>query len=299
MKKSFLLVIGLVLALMLAACGNENAESDPLNTEGTNSEQTSGNKENTNKGADETPTAEELLQRISEASEGIKSYSTDSTIKQNMKMTVDGKEQSQDINMNMKIDIVLSPVTAYSELTMSVPGEESGQVIKQYITEEGIYSQLGDTWMKFPEDMAAPLAEQMKNQSNAASQFDQLKTIANDLIVEEKGDVYLLTADLSGDKVKELAASMLSQNGAAATTQMTELMDQMNIKSMNISYSVDKETYYPKDLVFSMDMDMDSEDEPFSITMEMNSSITDYNSKDKIEVPQEVKDSAVEQQVTE
>ncbi|MEF3353540.1 hypothetical protein PV403_10150 [Paenibacillus sp. GYB006] len=299
MKKWNVFMMGIVLVLVLAACGNNDAEpSNGGTTEGTPTanEQTSGNNEDVNETEQQTPTAEELLTRITEASKGIQSYSMNSKIEQNLTVTMDGQEQKQDVNMDMKTDLVLNPVAAYQEIKTSMPGQEGTQEIKQYITEDGVYTQMGDAWMSLPEEATAPLLEQMKNQSNAGSQFEQLSSIANDLAVEEEGDIYWLKANLSGDKVKELATTMLSQSGAT-DPQMAAMMQQMNIKSMDISYSVDKETYYPKDLVYSMNMDMDMDGQALAIIMKMDSSLRDYNKTESIKVPQDVIDSAVEQQM--
>ncbi|WP_454193366.1 DUF6612 family protein [Paenibacillus sp. Marseille-Q7038] len=299
MKKWNVFMMGIILVLVLAACGNNDAEpSTGGTTEGApaGNEQTSGNNENIKNEDQQTPTAEELLTRITEASKGIKSYSMDSKVEQNLTVTMEGQEQKQDVNMDMKTDLVLNPVAAYQEIKTSMPGQEGTQEIKQYITEDGVYTQMGDAWMSLPEEATAPLLEQMKNQSNAGSQFEQLSSIANDLAVEEEGDVYWLKANLSGDKVKELATTMLSQSGAT-DPQMAAMMQQMNIKSMDISYSVDKETYYPKDLVYSMNMDMDMDGQALAIIMKMDSSLRDYNKTESIKVPQDVIDSAVEQQM--
>lgn len=298
MKKWNVFMMGLVLVLMLAACGNNDAEPSTDGADGasTANEQTSGNNENVNETEQQPPTAEELLTRITEASKGIQSYSMDSKIEQNLSITMEGQEQKQDINMDMKSDIVLNPIAAYQEIKTSMPGQEGTQEIKQYITEDGIYTQVGDAWVTLPEESTAPLLEQMKNQSNTGSQFEQLSSISDDLKVEDDGDVYWLKAKLSGDKVRELATTMLSQSGAT-DPQMMAMMQQMNIKTMDISYSVDKETYYPKNLVYSMDMDMDMEGQALSIIMKMDSSLTDYNKTKSIEVPQDVIDNAVEQQM--
>ena len=292
-------MMGIILVLVLAACGNNDAEpSTGDTTEGapTANEQTSGNNEDVNEAEQKNPTAEELLTRITEASKGIKSYSMDSKLEQNLSVTMEGEEQKQDVNMEMKTDVVLNPIAAYQEIKTSMPGQEGTQEMKQYITEDGVYTQVEDTWVTLPKESTAPLLEQMKNQSNTASQFEQLNSIASDLQVEEEGDVYWLKAKLSGDKVRELATRILSQSGAT-DPQMAAMMQQMEIKTMDISYSVDKETYYPKDLVYSMTMDMDMDGQALSIIMKMDSSLTDYNKTESIKIPQDVLDNAVEQQM--
>ncbi len=296
-------MIGLPLMVVLAACGNEGVKTGTPNTESTPpvSEQASDNTENTGNTedvAEQPPTAEELLTRIIEASKDIQSYSMDSKIEQNMSITAEGNEQTQKMKMDMKSDLVIEPMTVYQEVTTTMPGQDGTQKVKQYISEDGVYTQVEDTWMLLPKETTAPLLKQMKNQTNAAAQFEQLNSIASDLQVAEEDDVYWLKAKLSGDKVQEFAATMLAANGAT-DPQMIEMMKQMNIKTMDISYGVDKKTYFPKDLTYSMDMNMDIEGQALTIQMNMDSSLKDYNKKDSIEVPQEVKENALEQQMPE
>ncbi|SDW89582.1 DUF6612 family protein [Paenibacillus sp. PDC88] len=301
MKKWKCSMIGMILVLMLAACGAENESQEVTPTDEANTEATTGAdniEESTEAPAEETsaeiPTAEELLKQVSESSSSIESYSMDTNITQNITMAVDGQEQTQDVEMNMKQDMVLSPIAVYQEISTSLPAESGAQEIKQYITEDAIYSHVEGSWMKLPQESIGPLVEQFKSQGSAAEQYDQLNSIANEIEVTEEGDVYWLKANLSGDGVKGLAQEMIAQQGAT-DPQMAAMMEQMDIKSIDLSYSVNKETYYPADMTYNMEMSMEMEGQNVTILMAMDGSFSKYNELDKIDIPQEVLDAPAPQ----
>ncbi|SFS78075.1 DUF6612 family protein [Paenibacillus sp. 453mf] len=299
MKKWKCSIIGMILVLMLAACGTENQEVTPTDEADTGATTGADNIEESTEppveeASGEIPTAEELLKQVSESSSSIESYSMDTNITQNITMAVEGQEQSQDVEMNMKQDMVLSPIAVYQEITTSMPELGGDQEIMQYITEDAIYSQVDGSWMKLPQESIGPLVEQFKAQGSAAEQYDQLNSIASEIEVTEEEDVYWLKANLSGDGVKDLAQEMIAQQGAA-DPQMAAMMEQMDIKSIDLSYSVNKDTYYPADMTYNMEMSMEMEGQNVTIVMAMDGSFSEYNELDGIEIPQEVLDAPAAQ----
>ena len=62
------------------------------------------------------------------------------------------------------MDIIKDPMTIYQEMEMDMSGQK--QNIKQYITSDNIYSQVGDQWVAIPEDQTKALIEQMKASMN-------------------------------------------------------------------------------------------------------------------------------------
>ncbi|MDO7905572.1 hypothetical protein Q5741_04000 [Paenibacillus sp. JX-17] len=290
MKKWAVILTGVMLTASLSACSsNDEAKSDTPAT----STSTPSTDASATKASEETkvPTTKELVQKVTEAGASLKSFSMESTINQSLTMTVDGKEQKQDISMKTKQDMVKEPFAMYQEIESNIPGASNGETIKQYITEDGIYSQQNGTWVKLPDESAKPLLEQMKNAGSPEQQFKQFDSIADQAKVTDEGDTYLLKANLSGDGVKELAKSFLEQS-EGANAQAAQLLDQMDIKSMDMSYSVDKKTNYPVDTNVNMVMTMDVEGQKIDMVMDMKGKISKHNSIDKIDIPAEVTNSA-------
>lgn len=296
MKKWITIVLGAILLISITACSN-GANNSPANSASPSN--TVDEPVVTDPVTDDTeeeaiPTAEELIQRIDEAGDSLKSYSMESTMDQNIAIDDNGTKQEQEISMQISSEIITQPYAAYQKISMSNPnieGMEGMDGSEQYITTEGIYVKVNGEWVKLPDQDAEPLVNEMKNQSNPQSQFAQLEAVMDELNVGEEGDNYTLTAKLSGDGVKEIAKSYLNQSGGA-DPQTEAMIEQMDIKSLDMNYKISKETYYPVDAAVVMEMDMEIENQKLSLVMDMTTKFTDYNNIDEIKVPQEAIDSA-------
>ncbi|KOP64579.1 hypothetical protein AMS62_04415 [Bacillus sp. FJAT-18019] len=286
MKKWTAVLLGAILIMSLAACGKDDkaagdAATPPPTEQGTTTTEETPPAEEAPK-EDALPTAEELLQKSAEASQNLKSFAMKGDIKQHI--VVEG-EQKQEQNVSIELDsqITLDPVEMMQDFVMDSP---DGKVaMKQYITEDGIYMQMDDQWMQVPQESEQEIREGLDMDSaSPEQQVEQFKSIAKDFKVAEEGDIYVLTADVSGDSLKELAKSMMNQ---ANDPQMEAMMDQMELKNIHIVYGVQKDTYLPSTTDLDMTMVMDAEGEKVTLDMKMKSSYSKHNEIDKIEVPKE------------
>lgn len=293
MKKWTLALLSVILVMGITACSKENG-ADGGTTNPPTTEQPSGNKEETpgeTPKEDALPTVDELIQKSAEASQNMKSFAMDSDIKQNIILGEGESKQEQNIDMAMKIETTLDPMEMVQEITMDVPGEGK-QNIKQYITQNGVYSSVDGQWFQLPEESVKEIMASMEmTNEGPEKQLEQFKTIAKDTKVTEEGDSYILTADVSGDSLKELAKSYMSQAGGS-NDQTAAMMEQMDIKSMKIVYGVKKDTYLPTKSDVDMVMSMDQEGQSISLDMKMKSTYSKHNEIDKIEVPKEALDGA-------
>ncbi|WP_138493620.1 DUF6612 family protein [Paenibacillus pinistramenti] len=295
MKKLAVILAGLMLTAGLTACGSkEETESAAAAAESSSNAAVETASTNSAAAAETdtgVPTVKELIQKVTEAGTGLKSFAMDSTIDENVTMTIDGEQQTQNISMKTKQEMVKEPFAIYQEVTSNLPDDQGGGTIKQYITQDGIYSQVNGSWMKLPDESAAPILEQMKNAGSPEQQFKQFESIADKAEVTDQGDVYLLKANLSGNGVKELAKSFLLQN-EGANEQTEQLLEQMDIKSLDMSYTVDKKTYYPVDINVNMEMGMTVEEQEVSMIMKMAGKVSKANEIGSIEIPAEVTGAA-------
>ncbi|OBZ08802.1 hypothetical protein A8L34_21825 [Bacillus sp. FJAT-27264] len=289
MKKWTTVLLGAFLTISLTACGNnEGAKntagaSDPVATTATNEVATNGDAKSG------TPTVEELIQKTTEASQSLQSFAMESKIEQNIKMKQGETSQDQKVNMTMTSEIIKEPMQMHQEILMDLAGQGE-QKIEQYITADGIYTHTGEEWIKLPSEMTAQMTEMVKESGSPEKQLEQFKSIAKDTKISEEGDTYLLTAEVSGDSVKELAKSYLDQ-ASNGDPQMTALMEQMNIKSMKISYAVDKKTYLPTKTNVDMVMDMEASGQNISLDMKMTGDLSKHNEIKEIKVPDEAKNA--------
>lgn len=278
------MIIGALLAVSLAACGNDTDKSatPPAGNETTNE----GN--NTAEQNAAVPTLDELLAKTGEATKALKSFTTEANIDQKIKLDAGEQSQDQQVKTSLKMDIIKDPMMIYQEMEMDMSGQK--QNIKQYITSDKIYSQVGDQWVSIPEEQTKALIEQMKASMNPEKELDQFKKVKEDVKITEEGDNYVLNADVSGDNVKELAKSVMEQNGSDA--QMQAMLDQMNIKSMKMKYLINKETSLLEKMDVAMVMEMEQNSQKMTMDMKMDTTFSNHDKVAEIKIPQEALDSA-------
>lgn len=286
MKKWTAVLLGTILLLGITACGNEkDAGGNAANANNAGQSAKTENAAVNTKTDGAVPTVDELIKKSSEASEGLKSFTTEANINQVIKMN----DQEQKVDMSMKIDLVREPLAMYQEVKMSM-GDQGSQDVKQYITDQGIYSSVGGTWTKLPDETRDQMIASLEQSANPTQQLEQFKSIAKDSKVTAEGDDYVLTADLSGEGLKELASSLMNQAGGDAQT--AAMLEQMNIKNIKLTYAVNKDTYLPTKSDVDMVMEMAQDGQGISMDMKMDSKISNHNKVAPIQVPQEALDSA-------
>ncbi|MCP1182797.1 DUF6612 family protein [Paenibacillus sp. 1781tsa1] len=286
MKKWTTLFIGALLAVSLAACGNDtdNTATPPATNNETSNEGNTPAEQET-----KIPTLDELITKTNAATKEMKSFTTEANIDQNLKLDAGEQSQDQQVKTSLKMDIIKDPMMIYQEMKMEMSGQEA-QNVKQYITSDKIYSQVGEQWVAIPEAQTAALIEQMKASMNPEGELEQFKKIEEDTEVTEEGDNYVINADVSGDNVKELAKAVMEQNGSDA--QMQAMLDQMNITSMKMKYMINKETYLPASTDVTMVMEMEQNGQKMTMDMKMNSTFSNHDQVEEIKIPQEALDSA-------
>lgn len=286
MKKWMAVLLGVVLVLGMTACGKEKSDGGAKDS-AANGNQTN-NAETVDSKSNNIPTSKEMIAKATEASKKLTSFSMDSNVKQHIVMTQGEQKQEQNVDMSMKTDIVKEPLAMYYKMNLSM-GDQGKQDIEQYITDSGIYSNVGGTWTKLPDENKAALLEQMEQSASPEQQLEQFESIAEQAKVTQEGNEYVLSADLSGDGVKELAKSMLNKAGNGE--MVAQMLENMKIENIKISYSVNAETYLPTKSTIQMTMGYEAEGQSMSLEMDMTGEISKYNEISKIEVPQEVLDS--------
>ncbi|AZS13940.1 DUF6612 family protein [Paenibacillus lutimineralis] len=291
MKKMVVLLLGAVLALGLTGCGQDKkADNNASSGAGSNAPATVETSEDV-----AVPTADELFTKMTDATKDLKSLSMAASSKQKVVIKVGEETQEQNIEMEIKSDIIQDPLAMMQELHMSM-GDLGNQDVTQYVTADGIYMQTGGAWVKLTDEtMMATLKDAAKQSADPSQQIEQFKSIANEMKVTEDGSDFVLKANLSGDNMKELAKSLMSQNGGENQADAMAAIDQMKIENINIVYSINKETYLPSKMSVEMKMDMEAEGQQVSMEMKMDSSFSKYNEIEAIEVPQEALDNAIVQ----
>lgn len=288
MKKWVALLLGAILVVSMTACGDKKESKDAA---GTNSSSTAQTTTDTEKKEAPLPSVDELIQKSIDAGKSLKDFSMESQVKQDLTVSQGEQKQEQKTEIKLKSDMTKEPFNLYQEMTMNVAGQGE-QKILQYITQDGIYSQVNGQWMKQPDDMKAQVLEGAKNGVNPEQSLERFKSIAKDTKVSEEGSNYILTADVSGDGMKELAKSLMTQSGSNSNPQMDAMIEQMKIKSIKMKFGVNKESYLPTISDVNMSMEVEEQGQNVALDMVMTSTFSKHNEIGEIKVPKDVLDSA-------
>jgi len=291
MKKMVVLLLGAVLALGVTGCGQDK-KADGNTSSGAGSNAPAGVETSDNASV---PTADELFTKLTEATKDLKSLSMSASSKQHIVVKAGEDTQEQNINIDIKSDIIQDPLAMMQELHMSM-GDLGNQDVTQYVTADGIYMQTGEAWVKLTDEtMIATLKDAAKQSGDPSQQIEQFKSIASEMKVSEESSDFVLSASLSGDNMKDLAKSLLSQSGGGENEAATAALDQMNIDNIKIVYNINKETYLPSKMSVEMTMDMEAEGQKVSMETKMDSTFSKFNEIEEIKVPQEALDNAIVQ----
>lgn len=296
MKRGLTVLLGMIMVMGLAACGNNEAGENAANVNNTTAEAAapseapagengSGANENGEAAEEVLPSVDELITKSAEASQNLQSFAMDMEMSQIISTSQGEDSQEQEIDMTSTAEYTKQPLQMHQVLEAEIPGQGT-QKIEQYITEKGIYSFTGGQWIKLPDSMTAQLTATLEQSASPEKQLEHFKSMTDETKVSADGDDYLLTAEVSGENVKELAKNYMNQTGGT-NDQMTAMMEQMEITSMTITYGMNKETYLPTTTDVSMVMNMGSEGQKVDLTMSINGTIGQHNEISGIEIPKE------------
>ncbi|MEN1967657.1 DUF6612 family protein [Lentibacillus sp. N15] len=289
MKKVFLVLVAGVMALVLAAC-NDTAEP----TEGASKEKES------------KLTAEEVYSKALEASEDMKSAEVSMNVNQQIQASDDSVAMETKSNYDTKM--TMDPIALYmkgvTKMEMDGAGDEEipAMDMEIYMVDDGMYlysDQIGD-WVKM-DNSSMDMIEQMAGQQpDPSEQLKMMQDYAEDLSFEQSDDEFILKLDADGDKFNDLMQKMMQENMPDELLEQMgkegqEALENMDINSMSFEFSVDKETYEMKTFNMDMDMTMHADNEELNIVQQVESEYSNINKVDAIEVPDDVKENAIEQ----
>lgn len=284
-RNSGAMALLLVLVLLLAACSgnggnNQNGETGATaspapteeavkdnGTEEAGEEQTSGN-------SDVSGSDKELFLKIAGAAGELSSYKATMNTEQQMQLNGETLASTSKVEMTA----VLQPAFSLHQVT-TMNSDAGEQVLESYMLEDGYYMQdpAAGGWMKFPSEMSGQLSQSASGgEANPADLLENLIDFADDLVIEEKGNTYIITLSAKDGDFGKLIGGEESMPGS------------MDVHSLRYNIVVDKKSYHP----LSMDMDMDmtvGEGEYQSRTVsKMNIVYSEHNGISEIKVPAEV-----------
>ena len=213
-------------------------------------------------------------------------------------ISMPSQEFEMDSKIKMDMDIIVDPMAMHQNMTMDM-GELGSMDMELYMNETGFYMNDSESgqWMKMPAEMYEEMMAGMGGETDPTLDMKLFKEFKDDFKFEQTNDEYILTLAASGDKfsglMKELMGSSLPAD-MEMTEEEAEILNNMDVKSLEVVMYIDKETFYTNAFDLDMDMTMKIEEEEMHIVQKMKSVITKINEIDEIVVPQEVIDGAVD-----
>lgn len=228
------------------------------------------------------PAAEELMNRITEAAEGLHSYVQDSQVWLNTDMVRGGRHVQQITETSSLAEYMLDPLRMHTASRMTTTGQKE-QRLEQYYTGDRFYMLMDGHWRRMPEETVQNLGRSLRQEADPGERMKRMMTILPYVQVSEDGDHYVLSARAAGDQMKDLAAYYRMQygKGEAAVQQIAE------ITSMATVYTVDKKTYLPVQTEDEIVTDSRNGGEGMRAESRITGTISGYNTITRIEVPEE------------
>ena len=211
---------------------------------------------------------------------------------------VPSQELEMDSKIKMDMDMVMEPLSMYQKMNMDM-GEQGKMDMEMYMTEAGFYMSNPELegWIKLPNDMYEVMVGQMAGGANPSLDMNMFKEFAEDFKFEQTDDEYILTLSASGDKFSELFKKVAADNmptGLEMDEQQAEVLENLEVKSLEYEIFIDKKTFYTNAFNMKMDMTMKVEGEEMHIDQKVKADISKINEIKTIKVPQEVIDNAID-----
>jgi hypothetical protein len=276
---------------MLAAC-NETAK--PVNQDANGKE---GQNEQIQSENNSELTLEEVMDKSMKASEGLKSFAATMDMKQEMSSS----SQTEVMNLNSSIDmkVISDPMALHQKMSIEMEGSNETYETESYFTADGmyIYDAAGETWMKFPQEMADQLMQISDQQTNPTEELKKMQQFMDDFSFEQDDKNFILKLNASGDKFNDFIQETLQQTLPPELAANGDLLSGMKINEVSYEFYIDKNTFYPTSINMFMNMDLTAEGESIQLKQSMNGKYRDYNQYDEITIPQEILDTAVEMEM--
>ncbi|SDJ01914.1 DUF6612 family protein [Natribacillus halophilus] len=295
--------------LMLAACGDEDADTEEVaedseeeneaaeETEDTEAADENGMDEGTEEteeadATEEEMDAEEVLSESMEAMDQLNSYSAEMDMDQTI--SVDGEEMPMDMTMNM--DVVLDPMSFSQTMITPDPMTEEEMEIEQYMDEDGTIYMLDpemDEWIMMDgSDLGLENIEDLE--MSPQEQLEMMETFASDLNMEEEEDRYALSIEGFGDEFMELIQEFAAMGDPQMQEEMDQFLGQMDINALDYVIYIDKETFYQDEIEMNMELEMEEGGQSMEMSQKMQGTFSDFDETDEIDIPEEAIDEAID-----
>jgi hypothetical protein len=235
---------------------------------------------------------EDIINSSISASEKLESFHVKMEMEQDI---IPAAEDAGEVTQSsvIEMDYVTEPLGMYQTTEMTMMGMPIEA--ETYFTEEGLYTKdsMSNQWQSAPKELSDSIVEMSKKQADATEQLKQLKEYIKDVKVEEKEDHYLISFSASGEEYQSLVEETV-ESTMPEGIMPKELLEGLKVNKLSYTYEIDKKTYHPINFTVDMDFNMEIEGEKVQSVQKMKGSYSKINEIDEINIPADVKESAVE-----
>lgn len=271
LKKWFLIIALVMLSIGLVACGEK---------------------------------AEEVYTKSLEAADKMESAEITTVLNQEITMGSEGKLK---IKSDMDGSVIVDPVAMHQKGTMAMTMEGEGMEgeapfemdTEIYLVDDEMYmfESLSQQWLKADSSLI-PIDTLTTNQPDVSEQLKMLEEYVEEFEFEEVDNEYVFKLKADGGGVKRLSEKMLEeylpQDITSQLGDIQQVLKDMEIKKLSIEMIIDNKTYHVKKFNLDMEMSMTVEGQTLDVVQQVKSEYKGVNTIDSIEIPQEVKDNALD-----
>lgn len=301
MKKLKWVLAACACTWVLAACGEDETEENAGAEQAEETEETeeSDSENETNEEEEEAPEEElsvdEIITKSTDAMDDMNSYHMEG----NMEQTITAGEEEIPMDFEVSSDISEDPYKIYQDVNAPNPMGVGRMSMEQYVDEDGtfyMYMAEEDQWLKAGADYTGIDQLTQTTEVSTEEQLELMKQSAENISVEEEEDRYVLSVDGSGDDLLEIGKEFatMGTNTEAQASEVEQMMDAMNIETLDYVLSINKDTFFTEDMSIDIDMDVEEGGETMSFSQSASFTLSQFNDIDDIEIPQEAIDNAID-----
>ncbi|MCF3944225.1 DUF4367 domain-containing protein [Oceanobacillus alkalisoli] len=220
----------------------------------------------------------EVLEQAIQANADLESYSTD--------MKIDTEVMEMEMTIEGSADITHNPDTLYLDMAMGMAGISMD--IETYVVGEEVYMSMFGEWLIMDdEEMGLDNFDQLNQE-----ELDKLESFVDQFEMTEEDEVYVLRLAGEGEEFEKLIEPYLDATmGDLAMDVSLEEEDfsDLSISNFETEMKVDKETMLVQSQTVQAEFEMDGE--AYQVNAEVT--MSNMNEVEPIEIPEEVKESAV------
>ncbi|MDQ0206052.1 DUF6612 family protein [Alkalicoccobacillus murimartini] len=245
----------------------------------------------------EQPESHDIIQQVQTNIRDINNF----TLTSESKQTVSKGDLNQEIiSRNSHTLYNISPVTYHQKIVTNTSQSQSSRTEtssgEQYVTEDGAYllKNSTDIWMEIPLELTQEVIDFQNPHLDPNSYLELMEENKEMIEIEETEEYYILGIEGEGPELRDMVMQLYHISNLANEQQSIEIMNHMDITSIQYDLYINKGTYLLDRAEITIDLITMFEGDSVSIDMNVDTNIIDYNDTEVIQIPTDIINNAEE-----